>query len=104
MGLEGWSGFREAESKSISSEGTSRDTPRAEPGLGDSHGTGWACEQMQLCSFGELSGNALYIAPAMDTACSISYSCLTGDICKTLAHPDFLGSSVDLGKLLLICK
>lgn len=63
VGIGGWSGFREEDSKSISSEGNSRDTPRAEPGRGDLPGTGWECEQMQLCSFGKWS-HLQCIAPA----------------------------------------
>lgn len=39
--------------------------------------------------------------PTMGTACFISYRCLTGEFCETLARIDFLGSSVDLDRLLV---
>lgn len=40
----------------------------------------------------------------MGTVSFISYRCLTEEFCKTLPHIDFLGLSVDLGKLSPVCK
>lgn len=106
VGLQEWRGFVEKESKIFQVRGT-ENTPRAEHKPEYFHGTGWKCEQVQLWFIWGPLGKWPYLygtMPAVATVSFISYRCLTEKFCKTLAHTDLLGPSVDLGKLLLICK
>lgn len=107
LGLQEWGGFGGENSQVFQVKGVAGNTSGSGHAQEHSARTGWGCEQMQLWFIRGAVGKWSHLrctVPTMGTTCFIGYRCLTEQFWKTLTPIDFPGSSVDVSKLLMICK